>query len=268
MRSNARLLLTLLAGLAVHAGTPAAARADERSIAREHFERGRKQFDLGRYDAAISEYSAAYEIKDDPALLYNIAQAHRLAGHAAAALQFYRRYLAREPRSPQRSEVEVKIAELQHLIDQQARTETLPPNQTLAPEETRPKVVEPAPAPRVTAPPVAVTAPPAPPRRPGAVKKMAGMITGIAGVALVGVGIAFAALAQQSSDDLTRLDRNMQVYDPGKYSAGQTDQALGATFLVIGGVAVAGGATLYMLGYRDAHRTAARDTAAALPFRF
>lgn len=59
--------------LVVLASAPPSARADERSEAKEHFVKGTKAFDLGAYDEAVNEYSLAYRLLDDPALLYNIA---------------------------------------------------------------------------------------------------------------------------------------------------------------------------------------------------
>jgi tetratricopeptide (TPR) repeat protein len=115
------LLLLVLASSA-----PAFADND-RALAREHYFKGTRAFDLGAYDEAIAEYGAAYRIKDDPALLYNLGQAHRLAGHAAEALRIYKVYLSKRPEAANRPEVEAKIAELQKLIEQQNRTKSMPP---------------------------------------------------------------------------------------------------------------------------------------------
>lgn len=54
--------------------------ADETVTAREHYRRGTNAFNLGHYLEAVKEYEAAYQLKEDPALLFNIAQAYRLAG--------------------------------------------------------------------------------------------------------------------------------------------------------------------------------------------
>src|SRR6184192_3593733 len=81
------------------------ASADDRLSAKEHFQKGTKYFDLGRFDEAIKEYEAAYEVKDEPVLLYNIAQAHRLAGHTRDAVYFYKSYLRRVPKASNRDEV-------------------------------------------------------------------------------------------------------------------------------------------------------------------
>jgi tetratricopeptide (TPR) repeat protein len=146
--------LCLLFALGGNAGAE-----DQRSAAREHFMKGTKYFDLGRFDEAIKEYEAAYELKDEPVLLYNIAQAHRLANHTKEAVHFYKAYLRRVPKAPNREEVETKVAELEKLIDQQARTQTLPPDNPMMPGERQPPGKGPTTttSPRTT---VATTTPP------------------------------------------------------------------------------------------------------------
>jgi tetratricopeptide (TPR) repeat protein len=88
-------------------------RADDKTAAREHWERGTKFYDLGKYDDAIREFEAAYEAKSDPAFLYNLAQSHRLAGHNADALRFYRTYLRYVPKAPNRGDIEEQIKTLE-----------------------------------------------------------------------------------------------------------------------------------------------------------
>ena len=107
---------------------PAPARADDAAVdepvaqAREHYAKGTKAFELGLYDEAIAEYMAAYKSKDDPALLFNLGQANRLAGHLAEATHFYRLYLRKSPEAPNRAEIEARIGELVRLSALQNRS--------------------------------------------------------------------------------------------------------------------------------------------------
>jgi tetratricopeptide (TPR) repeat protein len=110
-------LLAALVLLAVPAGNaPARAQtappADSASRAREHAAQGRRLYDLRRYDEAIPQFEQAYRLDNDPAHLYNIAQAHRLANHVPEAIAGYRAYLDRLPDAPNRRDVEGRIAEL------------------------------------------------------------------------------------------------------------------------------------------------------------
>src|SRR5437016_3056801 len=72
---------------------PAVARADT-AAAKSFFESGSVAFALGDYAEAAGDYERAFSEKPDPALLYNAAQAHRLAGNTRRALLLYRSYLA------------------------------------------------------------------------------------------------------------------------------------------------------------------------------
>src|SRR5213596_3204433 len=88
------ILLTLLGGVSAGAEPQ---NGSERTRARELYRRGTTAFDLGRFDDAVRDYEAAYELTENPALLYNIAQAHRFAGRPEKALHFYHSYLRNLP---------------------------------------------------------------------------------------------------------------------------------------------------------------------------
>jgi tetratricopeptide (TPR) repeat protein len=89
---NGSVAWILAAWLSVSLVTPGPARA-ERQDARRRYDRATAAFGLGKYEEAATEYEAAFELKPDPALLYNAAQAYRLAGRAPRAIQLYRNYL-------------------------------------------------------------------------------------------------------------------------------------------------------------------------------
>jgi tetratricopeptide (TPR) repeat protein len=154
-------LISALVGLLL-AVAPARARGADAMTAREHFEKGTTLYDLGQFRDAAREYEAAYKLKSDPALLYNIGQAYRFAGDAQGALLAYRAYLRRVPDAGNRREVEAHIAKLQRLVDEQRATTTAPPTGTMRPGEparTTPPPAEPQPTatahPAVVAQPVA-----------------------------------------------------------------------------------------------------------------
>src|SRR5206468_1367892 len=125
-------------------------RADSSADAREHYRRGTNAFNLGHYLDAVKEYEAAYQSKEDPALLFNIAQAYRLAGENDSAVRVYKSFLHQVPDSPQRPEVEKRIAELQTLIEQERKTKSAPPEGTLPPKPATAEAASPPTAARVT----------------------------------------------------------------------------------------------------------------------
>jgi tetratricopeptide (TPR) repeat protein len=118
-----RYVVAIAALLALSAS---AAGGDDGSMARDHHLKGTRAYELGLYDEAIAEYMAAYKAKDDPALLFNLGQAHRLAGHAAEALRFYKTYLSKVPEAANRADVESRIRELKELVEKQKQAQAEP----------------------------------------------------------------------------------------------------------------------------------------------
>jgi tetratricopeptide (TPR) repeat protein len=254
--------------LMVVAAAPVA-RADDVSQARDHFRKGSKAFDLGHYAEAIKEYEAAYDLKEDPALLFNIAQAYRLDGDNQNAVRVYKSFLHRMPEAPNRVEVQRRIAELEKVIEQQGRAKEGPPEGTLSPTDrpaTPPPIASPS-VPVATPTPqgsVEATAVPPPDSHPGRNKKIAGLAVAGVGVAGIAAGIAFGVLAVNAGNDLTHLNQNMGTFDSNKQSEGQTDQIVEGVCLGIGGAALVAGAVVYALGYRDG--VMRRSHAAITPF--
>jgi len=124
---------------------------------KQHYERGATLFDLEKYPDAAKEFETAYEMKQNPAFLFNIGQSYRLAGKAEKAIGFYKTYLRKQPAAANRAEVEARIAELEKLVEQQRKAAAEPPHGTI---ETAP-AAPPAAAPAPTAPaPLAAAAPP------------------------------------------------------------------------------------------------------------
>jgi hypothetical protein len=180
------ILLSLLPVAAQAQRTP-----DDVVSARQHYTRGKRFYDVGRFADAAREYEAAYEAKDDPALLFNLGQAHRLAGNSTAALLAYKAYLRNVPQAPNRAEVEARVRELQTIVDEQARPSAPPPPAQVAPAHT-----EPAAAPATAAP--ALVAQPARPADKTPVYKKWWLWT-IVGVAVAGAAVGLGVGLTQSS---------------------------------------------------------------------
>src|SRR6266545_115735 len=77
------------------------------------FDRGKIQYDLGRWKPAIDLWMEAYETFNAPEFLFNIGQAYRHEGNCEQALFFYRRYLSTRPNARNRGEVEGWIKQLE-----------------------------------------------------------------------------------------------------------------------------------------------------------
>jgi hypothetical protein len=160
MRAKYILAAVLLLGLA---GT---ARADDkaRAEAREHYEKARGAYALGRYADAAAEFEAAFVLKPDPAILYNAAQAYRLAGKKERALELYRSYRrVYGRRAEHANDVDKHIAELEKAIESDRHASSAESTDLATFEGGTAPAAVPMPAPQATtvpaAPPPAATQP-------------------------------------------------------------------------------------------------------------
>src|ERR1700694_2874684 len=87
--SLTRAFILLISILWCHAARAQDAAEDTKVM----FERGMALYALGKYAEAAPLFERAFELKPDPALLYNAAQAHRFMGEKARALELYQSYL-------------------------------------------------------------------------------------------------------------------------------------------------------------------------------
>lgn len=165
--------------------------AADAARAKELYKQGSTYFTLGKFDKAITAWEAGYEARPDPQFLYNIGQAHRLAGNAAKAIFFYKGFLREAPDAPNRADVEQKIAKLQAELDAAAAAAVAPP-------PVEPVVVAPPPAPE---PVVVVEAPPPP--RPEAPTPQFDLGVGIGGGRWTGQGSPGGSLALQLAGGLS-----------------------------------------------------------------
>jgi len=236
---NRAWLVFGIVGLALLLGARAA-HADGAASAREHFDRGTTLYDLHRFDEAAAEYERAFELHHDPALLFNIGQAYRAAGVPSKAVQFYRSYLRRSPRSPNRAEVQARIEELQRLIEDEKAAREHPPKEMVT-------TLEPA---VVPAPPPAPIVAPAPVRPPGRNQKIAGLTVAALGVASLAVAGAFQGLAAANRRELEQPVAGYR-FSAATEDAMNLDQRVAIGLFAAGGAAIASGVIVGVLGLRE-----------------
>lgn len=75
------------------------ARADDAADAKAYYQKATAHFAVGEYQEAATAYEVAFKLKQDPALLYNAAQSHRLAGDIPKALLLYKNLVKLYPTS-------------------------------------------------------------------------------------------------------------------------------------------------------------------------
>jgi len=280
MSASLRRLPLLIATLSLLVASAAWAQAkpDSKVAAKEHYVRGTSYYDLGKYDEAIKEFEAAYQLKNDPAFLYNLAQSYRLAGNAERALHFYRTYLRYMPKAPNRAEIEDRIAALERQMATESKATTTPPpvgttpppgsttpppTGTTPPANTTPPTVTVTPPPPTTLPPPSYPPPPdtsgppppintTPPEAPDPGRKfrIAGMATGGAGAALILIGLIQGARAVGAANDVEDAAKAGLPFDPEVERRGQSAENAQWWCLGLGLVAGAGGAALWYYGKR------------------
>jgi tetratricopeptide (TPR) repeat protein len=108
----------------------AAARGND---AKELYEQATAAFGLGRYAEAAQKYEEAFSHKPDPALLYNAAQAYRLAGNRPRALELYRNCLRLFPNFANAEDARGHVANLKREIEDEQVALTAPPPAPAAP---------------------------------------------------------------------------------------------------------------------------------------
>src|SRR5687768_12497500 len=86
MRLVAIVWVMLATGLAHAEGPP--------TEAKELFEAARTAYNLGNFEEAVEKFKRGYELSEEPAFLYNVAQSYRQMRECREALFFYKRFLA------------------------------------------------------------------------------------------------------------------------------------------------------------------------------
>jgi len=275
----------LLAGTAGGLGSALAQQttaltAEQKQEMKQHYEKGQRAYDVGKYADAIDEYAKVYEIGGNPGMLFNIAQAYRLNKQPGEAVRFYKRFLQRAPNAPNRADVEQKIAELE--FDDKQRPATPPPPapaaaapiQPAPPAPPPPSPATPPPPPPPPPAPVAAPSPPAPnappiiaaPTEPAPVTPPPlapapaaeasggnGRTIAIISLMVVGAGAmvlaGFEGLAASSNaDTITAQSKAGKVFDPGVETSGRRENAIAITSAIVGGAALVTGAVLLLTG--------------------
>jgi tetratricopeptide (TPR) repeat protein len=114
----------------------------QKDLAREHYAEGSRLYDQADYAGAVAAFEKAYAAYPAPALLFNLAQAHRLLGpqHCEQALDYYERYKLAPESAGDRREVEVRIAEMRGCVKAaQAAAQDRATQPTAPPPEPKPE---------------------------------------------------------------------------------------------------------------------------------
>jgi tetratricopeptide (TPR) repeat protein len=256
LRTLAALVTMTLVVCASVPRAGAAPAAADKATAKQHYRKGVTEYNLGRFDQAISHFEQAYSLDPSPILIFNIGQAHRRAGNGDRAIFFLRRYLAEDPETKDRPRVEGWIKELEEAA--KVKAVVAPPPATVPPAAQPPPTAEPpSPIPVVTAqpapPPVEPAALPADRGEPVKWQRPAAWIAGGLGVGALALGIQQTLLygkhngefARNDACDKGRMDlggaRCGQLFDDGNRA-----KKVAIVGYVSGGILLAASAALFI----------------------
>jgi tetratricopeptide (TPR) repeat protein len=233
-------LAFITAAALLAAGTPAF--AEEIPLkARKLAEHGREMHKRGEYERAITAFKEAYVMAPSPGLLFNLAQAYRLQGNCDDAQLMYQRYLATNPDPGARAIAETHLATVERCVHKRALN--IPLDESVG---------------YLNVPP-----PPGPEKvidqdrrdieRPSYLKKQIGIGLTVAGGAALLTAAYFGYRSYEASQDVER------AYEQGKKwpeireidARGKSAERTAKLFGIGGGLAVAGGVALWVLGRRE-----------------
>jgi len=223
---------------------PAVGSADEPvpDKARKLAEHGRAMHDQGDYARAIIAFKEAYVMAPRPALLFNLAQAYRLQGNCDDASLMYRRYLATDPAPDARAIAEGHL----HTVErcQKKRSLNIPLDESMA---------------YLNVPP-----PPGPEKviledrqdavvRPSRLKQDVGRGVALGGSAALAVAAYFGYRSYDASQEVERAYARGAKWKEIEsiHERGESSARAAKIFGIGGGLAIAGGVTLFVLGKRE-----------------
>jgi len=250
------LVVTLAFAATAHADAPkkpldAATRAN----ASAHVKQADEFLKTNQWDKAIAEYQAAFDLTDEPLMIFNIALANDRAGRPEQALAGFRRYLAIAPQGPVADEAREDVARLVPVVDrierdraaakakQDAEARRLA-EQRAEEERTRAARAE-----------QQRTAERAQTR--AATLRWAAIGAGAAGVVVIGVGAKFGLDAAAASDDVSAHVGGWTDVELARDREGRSAETKQIVLTSVGGALVAGGGVLWFLS-RRAHQRAER----------
>lgn len=229
-----RLVLIIVAAIAT---LEVAAVADTPPSAESLYAEGQAAYDKADYGAAITKWQASFELSGESGLLFNLAQAKRLAGDCAGAFATYRRFMATDP--DQGSEQHKLAADFARELAITCK----PPTRLVPVDPQPPKAgAELHVDDRLT-------------RHDdqGRTWRIAGIATGAGGALAIVTGLALGQHAQGLANEVTAACRTScdWTVQKDKDATGRRDATIGRVLDVAGVAAIAGGTVMYYLGVKE-----------------
>jgi len=214
--------------------------AEDRAEAERLTLAGNRAHQTGDFEQAIALYHQALVIAPVPELHYNLGQAYRFSKKPREALAAYERYLELDPDGRVSANAR-RFAEILRVeIAKIAAPETPVVKEKVDVEPAKPlenPIVAPPPVHNVD-------------RETGSRSlRLSGIAIGAVGVVGLGAGSYFGLRARSLSDELSETDRERwTTADIENFEDGESAERNAIVFGVAGGVLVAGGIALYLVG--------------------
>jgi tetratricopeptide (TPR) repeat protein len=236
-----RLALALVLALTA----PAAADSNVEK-GRSHFKQGKAFQDGGSFERAAEQYKLAYAADPRPEMLFNIAQAYRLAKLKEQALDYFKQYLDKQPNGAGADEARKHVVTLTKQIDEENAAKEAPPPTVLPP------------------PPVVERPADVQPEHPGRGLRIAGLSTAALGLVVVGAGVKLAFDARSAASDITEHMGPWTEDDRETFDRGDRANRNMKIAYAIGGALVVGGGVMYFFGRRAAAAPVVTSQSASL----
>jgi tetratricopeptide (TPR) repeat protein len=240
MRAVRGIVLSVCFTVAFFGALPRGLADDDRPIkpeAKARYKRGLEYYKMKEYEAAISEFEAAYAIDPRNEIMFAQAQAERLSGDCASAVVLYRRFLETNPPAVHAEAARTSLDKCEVALHSTPEGDKTPPSKE-PPPPAEPPPVEPtsgvSPAP--------VEPAPASPRegRPFW-KDPLGDAFALGGVASLGVGVGFYLASSSdasAADDAPSYSEHARLLDRAEQRRTIALVGLGAGSALLVGAAV------------------------------
>lgn len=215
---------------------------------------GQTAYDRADYKIAVDKWQASYDLSKESGLLFNLAQAKRLAGDCVGAITTYRSFIATdtaETASEQHKLAKDLVRELEPTCSEQKPAVVPPPKLVEDPELGTELNLDPG-----------LTGPKSDGPRSGRTWKIAGLVTGGMGIVTIAIGLGLGHHGASLGDEVTAACATSCDWEvqKDKEARGKRAVTIGKALDAVGVAAIAGGAIFYYLGVRQETLTVAPAT--------
>lgn len=229
----------------------------------QRYERAVRLYNTGQYDKAIEEFQSLYEARPQPILMFNLAQAHRKAGHVAQALDLYERFLGQNTDPNLKTETEGYLVDLRKQAEEAKAAEKAAAEKAAAEKAAAEKLA----AEKAAADKAAEDALAQERRKKYGWRRPLNIAKWSA--VGVGVGLIVSGAVLMALDGRPVCAEDMPIVMGQKLCPEELDtKGAGIGLLIGGGVALGGAAGLFVLDHKAQKETEQRATTVALNFRF